>query len=284
MRAAHMRTVRVALGLTLCATVVTLGTAGPAWAEEDPQARAERWVDLKHAVFGDRVVTDGTGVVTLDAPVRALDAALVPVSISLAAGGGSGPGRVKAIWLLVDGNPSPLAGTFKFGPAADPRSLKTRVRVDQYTLVHAVAETEDGRLFASERYVKAAGGCSAPSTKDPQLALSRLGQMRLRLDGEAPLHDGEAATAQLLISHPNNNGMQVDQLSHNFVPPRYIQDVTVSYGDAMVLSVDADISLSEDPVITFGFVPQGSGPMRVDVLDSTRAKFHQEFPLDGGRS
>lgn len=273
----HMRAIAVALGLTLCA-------ATPAWAEEDPEARAARWVDLKQAVFGDRVVTDGTGVITLEAPARALDAAVVPVSISLSAGGGTGAGRVKAVWLLVDGNPSPLAGTFKFGPAADPRSLKTRVRVDQYTLVHAVAETEDGRLFASERYVKAAGGCSAPSTKDPQLAMSRLGQMRLRLDGEAPLHDGEATTAQLLISHPNNNGMQVDQLTHNFVPPRYIQDVTVRYGDAMVLSVDADISLSEDPVITFGFIPQGSGPMRVDVLDSTQAKFHQEFSLNNGRS
>ncbi len=272
-----MRAVAVALSLTLCAAM-------PAWAEEDPAARAERWTDLKHAVFGDRAVTDGTGVITLEAPARALDAALVPISVSLSAGGGAGADKVKAVWLLVDGNPSPLAGTFKFGPAADPRSLKTRVRVDQYTLVHAVAETEDGRLFASERYVKAAGGCSAPSTKDPQLAMSRLGQMRLRLDGEAPLHDGEAASAQLLISHPNNNGMQVDQISHNFVPPRYIQDITVRYGDAAVLSVDADISLSEDPVITFGFVPQGPGPLRVDVLDSTQARFHQEFPLNAGRS
>ncbi len=273
-----MRAVAIALGLTL-------SVAMPALAEEDPNARAERWTDLKHAVFGDRVVTDGTGVIALDAPARAEDAALVPVSVSLAAGGGTGGGRVKAVWLLVDGNPSPLAGTFKFGPAADPRRLKTRVRVDQYSLVHAVAETEDGRLFASERYVKAAGGCSAPSTKDPQLAMSRLGQMRLKLDGEEQLlHDGEATNAQLLISHPNNNGMQVDQLTHVFVPPRYIQDVTVRYGDALVLSVDADISLSEDPVITFGFVPQGPGPIRIDVLDSTQAKFHREFAVSKGQS
>ncbi len=202
----------------------------------------------------------------------------------VSAGGGAGPGKVKAVWLLVDGNPSPIAGTFKFGPAADPRSLKTRIRVDQYTLVHAVAETEDGRLFAAERYVKAAGGCSAPSTKDAKLAMSRLGQMKLRLEGEAPLQDGEAATAHLLISHPNNNGMQVDQVTHLFVPPRYIQDVTVRFGDAVVLSVDADISLSEDPVITFGFVPQGPGPMRVDMQDSTQAKFSQEFALGNGRS
>ena len=269
-----MKAVVAAIGLVAC-------LAAPAFAEEDPAAQAERWQDLKHAVFGDRPVAEGGGVIALEAPARALDASLVPVTVTLSAGGGAGPGRVKAVWLMVDGNPSPLAGTFHFGPAADPRQIKTRVRVDQYTLMHAVAETEDGHLFAAERYVKAAGGCSAPSTKDPQVALARLGQMRLRVDGEGPLPEGEAATAQLLISHPNNNGMQVDQLSHNFIPPRYIQDIAVHFGDVLVLDVDADISLSEDPAITFGFVPQGPGPLRVDVLDSTRAKFHQEFPLAG---
>ena len=250
----------------------------PAMAGDSEAERAERWHDLKQAVFGDRPVQESTGVIALDAPARAQDAALVPITISLSAGGGSGGGRVKAVWVLVDGNPSPLAGTFHFGPAADPHILRTRVRVDQYTLMHAVAETEDGRLFSAERFVKAAGGCSAPSLKDPQVAMSRLGQMRLRVEGEGPVQDGEAAMAQLLVSHPNNNGMQVDQVTHNFIPPRYIQDITIHYGDDLVLSVDADISLSEDPAITFGFVPHGAGPFRVKVQDSTKAVFRQQFP------
>ena len=104
-----VKAVAIALGLTLFAAL-------PALAEEDPDARAERWTDLKHAVFGDRVVTDGTGVITLDAPARAQDAALVPISVTLSAGGGTGGGKVKAIWLLVDGNPSPLAGHLQVRP------------------------------------------------------------------------------------------------------------------------------------------------------------------------
>jgi len=264
-----------AVSLALAFAFVAL----PACAEEDSATRAERWQDLRHAVFGDRVVADGAGIITLDAPVRANDAALVPVTVGLAPG--TGGGKVRAVWLLVDGNPSPLAGTFKFGPAADARSLKTRVRVDQYSLIHAIAETEDGRLFSAERFVKAAGGCSAPSTKDAKLAMSRMGQIRMRLEGEGPLQDGEPATAHMLISHPNNNGMQVDQVTHLFVPPRYIQDIKVTYGDALVLSVDADISLSEDPAISFGFVPHGAGPMRVNVLDSAQTTFKQEFALTG---
>jgi len=270
-----MKAIALSLAAALCAT-------GPALAEEDAAARAERWQDLKHAVFGERPVTDGGGVITLDAPARALDAAVVPVTVTLNTGNGSGIPRVKTVWIMVDGNPSPLAGTFRFGPAADPQMLKTRMRVDQYTLMHAVAETEDGRLFAAERYVKAAGGCSAPSMKDPQLAMSRMGQMRVRLDGTAPLQEDQAATATLLVSHPNANGMQVDQLTHNFVPARYLQDIKVTYGDALVLDVESDISLSEDPSITFGFVPHGAGPLRVELVDSTKAVWRNEFALDRG--
>lgn len=265
----------LATGITALTAARTLS---PAWAADDDAQRAERWDDLKHAVFGDRAVGDGTGMISLDAPSRALDAALVPVTITLPEGAGSGGRKVKAVWLLVDGNPSPLAGTFRFGPAADPRTLKTRVRVDQYTLVHAVAETEDGGLFATERFVKAAGGCSAPSSKDPQLAMSRMGKMRLRTESEGG-RPGEAEMAQLLISHPNNNGMQMNQVTRNYIPARYIQEIMIHYGDALVLDIDTDISLSEDPAITFGFVPVGAGPMRVEVRDSTKAVFKQDFAV-----
>ena len=265
----------IALGLAAMTCAATPAWA-PAWAEDAADTQA-RWQDLKQAVFGERAVIEGSGVISLEAPVRALDAALVPVTVTLEPGAGGG--RVKAVWLLVDGNPSPLAGTFRFGPAGEPRTLKTRVRVDQYTLLHAVAETEDGRLFATERFVKAAGGCSAPSSKDPQLALSRLGQTRLRLDGEDGLHEGEPAMATLLVSHPNNNGMQVDQVTHNFIPARYLQDIRISYGGELVMDVESDISLSEDPSITFGFVPHGAGPMQVDLTDSTKASFHHDFDL-----
>ena len=101
------------------------------------------------------------------------------------------------MWLMVDDNPSPVAAVFHFGPAADPHVLKTRVRVEQYTQIHAVAETEDGRLFSTVRFVKAAGGCAAPSTKDPKVAMSRLGRMKVRLEGNPAVSDGSDGHRQL---------------------------------------------------------------------------------------
>jgi sulfur-oxidizing protein SoxY len=251
--------------IVLIAVLLALGSIGVARAEESDAERQARWQDLRQAVFGDRKVEDGAGTITLDAPPRALDAALVPITIDLV-----GQAKVKTVYLMIDANPSPLAGTFHFGPAADTRELRTRVRVDAYTLMHAVAETEDGRLFMAEKFVKAAGGCSAPSTKDQKLAMERLGQMKLK-----PVGDG----VQLLISHPNFNGMQMDQLTRNYTPARFIQDVKVTRGDALVFDLEADISLSEDPAITFGVLGKTPMPVTVEVHDSSNATFKQSFDM-----
>lgn len=259
--------------------MVILGLDAPALGAEDAAEQAARWQGLKHDLFGDRPVIENSPVIALDAPVRALDAATVPIGVSLPADSGSMSGRVKALWIVVDGNPSPLVGAFQFGPGADPHSFRTRVRVDQYTLIHAIAETEDGRLFSAAKYVKAAGGCSAPSTKDPAVAMSRLGQMKIRLEGDTPVADGNTVPTELLISHPNNNGMQMDQVSHNYIPPRYIQTISVHYGETMVFKADTDISMSEDPVITFGLKLGGEGPLHVDVEDSSHGEFHRDFSL-----
>ena len=262
---------KVAVALALLAL-----TAAPLRAAEDDAARAERWKDLQQAVFGQRPLQDAGALVTLDAPTRALDPSLVPIAVTI-----DPSVHVKALYITVDGNPSPLVGTFHFGPAAEPHLIRTRVRVEQYTLMHAVVETDDGRLLATERFVKASGGCSAPMTKDAKLAMTRLGQMRLHIEGE-PAAPGGVETAQLLISHPNNNGMQVDQLTHNFVPARYIQDVKVSSGNQPVFTLESDISLSEDPAISFEFKP--SGPLTVEVDDSSRAVFKQSFDVPVGGS
>lgn len=45
--------------------------------------------------------------------------------------------------------------------------LATRVRVDDYSYVRAVAETADGKLHMVKAFVKASGGCSAPPSRTP---------------------------------------------------------------------------------------------------------------------
>jgi sulfur-oxidizing protein SoxY len=243
-------------------------------ADDDAAARAERWKGLQAAIFGDRNVRDGSGVIELDAPARALDAALVPIGLHLI-----GDEPIKAVYLVIDNNPSPLAAHITFGPKADPRSVKLRVRVNEYTLMHAVAETRDGKLYLTEKFVKAAGGCSAPAGSDDREALKDIGHMKLRLLGDFAA--GKPMQAQLMIRHPNFNGMQMNQITRDYTPARFIKSTEVTYEGSNVFHLESDISLGTDPVIIFGFVPQAKGKLKVDIRDSDGATFDHSFDVPG---
>jgi sulfur-oxidizing protein SoxY len=153
--------------------------------------------------------------------------------------------------------------------------VNLRVRIDSYTNVHAIAETRDGRLFRTAAFVKATGGCSAPMGVSDEEAMQEMGDMKMKFAGSAS--EGGAVAATLMIRHPNFNGMQMNQVTRNYTPPRYIKRVAVTAGDRDVLTIDGDISISTDPVFGFSFVPEGDDPIKVVVLDSTGARWEQAF-------
>ncbi len=259
-------------GLGLAALFMAHGLV-PAQAEETEASRAARWHDVAAAIFNCRKVNDSAGLVAIDAPPRAMDASLVPVTVTIEPGA-----KVVGLTLVIDDNPAPVAAKFRFGPLADPHVLKTRIRVDQYTLIHAVAELQDGSLVSTARFIKAAGGCSAPGTENTSEALARIGRMKMRLEPAAA--PGAPMTAELLISHPNFNGMQMNPVTRLYTPARYVQTVRVSEGGKGIFTMEGDISLSEDPAITFGFHPAGNAPLDVEVDDSAKSVFKQSFPLE----
>jgi sulfur-oxidizing protein SoxY len=263
--------------------VAAVSLAGPtlaaAIAADDPEEaeRTARWTELQHAIFAERPIKDGSAFLSIDAPARALDAALVPVTLAL-----KGDAAIKGIYLIIDNNPGPLAGHFVFGPQGDPHSLKLRVRVNAYTYIHAVAETSDGQLYATARFVKAAGGCSAPAGGDEQQAVQDIGHIKVRLS--EPFVAGKPMQAQVMIRHPNFNGMQMNQLTRMVTPAMFIRTIDVSYDGAQVMHMDSDISLSSDPVISFGFVPPRKGQLKIQVRDTKDETFGQSFdvPLPAG--
>ena len=239
--------------------------------EED----TSRWDELRAMLFADRPIEDGAGFLTLDAPRRAHDAAVVPIEFSAAFP--HHPDRyIKTVTLLIDENPLPVAGHFHFTPESGRAAFATRVRVNSYTPMRAIAETSDGELFMVERFVKASGGCSAPAGKDPDAALARLGKMKLRQS--QPVW-GEPNRAQILVSHPNHTGMQMDQVTHYYVPAHFVEQIEVRYDDAVVMRVESNFSLSEDPSLHFFYVPDHPGQLSVTVTDSEDQIFARSWPV-----
>lgn len=260
----------LALGLVLALSI----GAGQARAAEDV------WSELKGDLFGDRPIHDGAEWLTLDAPYRAYDAAIVPIDIAALR-----PQRadqyIKAITLVIDQNPAPVAAVFHLGPRSGLGSISTRVRVNAYSNVRAIAETNDGALFMVTRFVKASGGCSAPALKDQDQSLANLGKMRLRYftptdaEGRTPT----VREAQLMIRHPNNSGLQMDQVTRNYIPAFFVREIEIRQGADLILSVEGAISLSEDPSIGFRFLPIGTEPINVRIQDTDDQVFTQSWPV-----
>jgi sulfur-oxidizing protein SoxY len=265
-----MKPFALALALSLSAGAISAGAAHAAGASDTDEERAARWREIQTSIFGDRKVETTDALIKVDAPVRAMDAALVPITLTMPE-----KDKIAAVHLIIDDNPSPYAAQVTFGPAADPGELKLRVRVNNYTNVHAVAETKDGKLFETTKFVKASGGCSAPMGMSDEEAMKGMGDMRLKFAGEP--QGGKPMEATLMIRHPNFSGMQMNQLTREYTPARYIQKVEVSYGAKNVLTLTGDISISSNPVINFAFLPEGKGPIRVVASDNQNGRWEQSF-------
>jgi sulfur-oxidizing protein SoxY len=232
---------------------------------------ADPWPALAAQVFDGRPIGDGAAALALDAPYRAEDAALVPVGIALTAP------ALRRVTLLIDQNPSPLAATVEFGPDSGIDRLATRVRVDDYTNIHAVAERDDGALLAVSRFVKAAGGCSAPAAT-VAAGGPPPGTMRFRLLPDAADAPAGLREARIMIRHPNNSGMQMDQITRLYIPAHFITRLRLWQGERPLIALEGGISLAENPQLRFRFRPDPAAPFLAEAEDNTGARFHAEWP------
>lgn len=240
------------------------------------------WNDIRSQLFGeDRTIHDGRDVIAIEAPDRALDAAIVPVSIE-ARMDQTDERYIEKIILVIDENPAPVAATFHLSPRNGLADISTRVRINAYTTVRAIAETNDGQLYMADTFVKASGGCAAPATKDSELAMSRLGQMRMKQIGA--WEKGEPAEIQFMVSHPNYSGLQTDQLTQLWIPAHYVTDVELTLDGEPILSIEGDISLSENPTVRFFVEPEGDGELEARVVDSKGNTFTESWPIRMGPS
>lgn len=237
----------------------------------DDPAASPVWQKVRASLFEGRSIAPAPAdMLVLEAPARAIDAAVVPIAIRTKFPQTPGA-HVSKLYLIIDANPSPISGIFGFTPESGRAEIETRVRIDAYSHVRAIAELSDGRLFGVTRFVKASGGCSAAPGSDAKAALATLGQMRFRVEGD--VKGGSPVLAQLLIDHPNHSGLAMDQYTRQFTPAHYVRKIDVSYAGKPVFSADVDFSMSENPNFRFWFQPQGSGELRATVVDSHELRF-----------
>lgn len=237
----------------------------------------QAWLSrLKSFYFQDKTIVWDESVISLQAPARAEDGALVPIRIQ-AGFPQSAERYLQSLYLIIDNNPNPLAAKFKLTPLLARANMELLIRVDAYSPVRVIAETNDGKLSMSARYVKASGGCSAPAKTNQ--AEQKMGDMRFST-AVALSPSPELMPLRLSIVHPNLSGLQRDQVSTLPIPPRYIKTIEVKLDEALVLSAETDISISENPNFQFYLRPEKSGILTAVVTDTDNQTFTHQQRID----
>lgn len=245
-------------------------TANLSLTAEQEQAWLSR---LKNFYFHDKEIAWDESVISLQAPQRAEDGALVPIRIQ-AGFPQTAEHYIQNLHLIIDNNPNPLAGKFKLTPLLAQANLDLLIRVDAYSPVRVVVETNEGKLYMSGRYVKASGGCSAPPPT--KIDDKRVGNMRFSTVN-TPHATSQARQTRLSIVHPNLSGLQRDQVTTLPIPPRYIKAIEVKLDDQLVFSAETDISISENPNFQFSLAPGKVGILAATITDTDGKTFtHQE--------
>ncbi len=230
----------------------------------------DAWPKLREGLFGTRPILEDNGArLELDLPQRAHDAGVVPLGIHFHLL--PGDPKLRRLYLVIDKNPSPVGAIFEFGDRREGIEFETRVRIEDYTWVRVIAEREDDSLIATRRFIKASGGCSAPAGKTLAERMAGIGKMKWRID--EPRQAGGDTMVQLLIRHPNNSGLAMDQLSRLYDPPMFVNQVTVRRGDALVFHAQVDFTISENPVFRFSLPTAGEGSLSAEVTDTDDRRF-----------
>ena len=227
----------------------------PALAGGDTQAPASgAWQNMRSQLYGTRAIGESGDQLSIEAPASTPDPAATPVVVRF---GNELSGHVRQLRLIIDNNPSPLVTTMTLTAGVPLDEIDLRVRIDRFTSVRAIAETQDGRLEMRSTWVNASGGCSSP----PNAAQAgTLGQIRFHTS------DDERAV-QVSVRHPNNSGFQIDPRSGDPIPPHFISHIRLLAAGATVLEADTGISISENPTLRITSTQALGTPLMFEATD-----------------
>ena len=253
-----------AMGFGLLSASITATAADP---DEN-----ENWLKVRKMMFQNREIhANATDVLQLWVPKQAEDAAVVPVMIRTKIDQ-TAERYIKNVWLMIDNNPSPVGVKFAMTPESGRADIETRVRVETYSPMRAIAEMNDGSLWMHTSTIIAAGGCSAAVMKT-EAQLKNMGKMKFKVDDF--VEKDKPVLAQLMINHPNFSG-----LAMNEPDPHFIKQVNVYYANKLVMSADIDFTISENPNFRFYFVPKEKGELRAEIVDTADLRFETKLVVN----
>ncbi len=239
------------------------------------EADARLWPVVKEAFFAKRDIQE-VEFLKVEGPRRAESGAQVPITINYNKSAAKGV-DIKKIYVIVDANPIPLAGTYHLTEMLGDFQLATRVRYETDSFVHIVGEDAAGKLYSAKREIRAAGGCGGTVENDEAAVRAAAGKIKMNV--EQPVKFGAPTAATFNIRHVMRTGLQRDLVSQGFVPAFYIKETKFTYNGKPVMTIDVGVGTSEDPYYKFNFIPDAPGKLEAIATDNEGKTFSHEVEV-----
>ena len=110
------------------------------------------------------------------------------------------------------------------------------------------------------------------AAKDPDTETVDLGKTLVKVFPPA-LETSPVWSAQVMIKHPNANGMQLDINTANFIPARFVKEMVVKRDGELVFKMESTFSISTNPNFRFTFGRGDDNSLDVAITDTDETRF-----------
>ena len=87
--------------------------------------------------------------------------------------------------------------------------------------------------------------------------------------------------AQVMVKHPNHNGMQLDINTAEFIPAQFVKEMKVTRDGELVFKLDGTFSISTNPNFRFTFGRGDENSLDVVITDTDGTVFEGQSQPKG---
>lgn len=176
-------------------------------------------------------------------------------------------------------NPRPRIAAFHFTPACGEARISTRVRLDSFQDVVAVAEMSDGRVFQAAQRVNVTYGACEDAVAYDQFPPGWAPRIRVAVPDR--VEPGAIFEVRAIINHPMETGLRhgADGL---LIPMRIIERFRCLADGAEVFSAKLEPAIATNPYFAFRLRLPRASALQFEWHDTTGAVYSREAPVSIG--
>lgn len=228
------------------------------------------WEAIQSAYFNERTVIGAEDQISIQAPLQAENAAIVPFAFQVNLKHES----IDKIYVFTDANPILLTATFTTKIPQSDFNVSTRIRLEKNSVVRVIVQTRAGKLLMKTVSIKTpGGGCGGGAMTDEAKLRAMAGKMKVRF-----LQANAQGSKRFVfnIKHPMRTGFERTFQGY-YAKAWFIENLTFSINNQPYFHALLGPGISADPYFRFNFPEHKASALQVEAKDNEGKVFQQVF-------